>query len=201
MRCLLVHAHPDPESFSAALRERAVAALERAGHDVDVIDLYGTGYEPCLTEREHVDYHTIGLDHPDPVVADHIERLARAQVLVFVYPTWWSGLPAILEGWLERTLLPGVAFDLAPGDDGRRAVIGNLGQVARLVGITTYGSKRRDVLLLGDAGRRTITRAVRLLCPRRTRTTWLACHQLDTTSAQARRAFLDRVGSTLERLR
>ncbi len=204
MNCLVIHAHPDPESFNTAIRERAVAALERAGHQVDVIDLYGTGYDPAMSEREHVDYYTNGLDHPDATVAEHIEQLTRAQMLVFIYPTWWSGLPAIMKGWLDRTFLPEVAFTLgdpsADSADAKAEVRPNLTNGTRLVGITTYGSKRSDVALLGDAGRRTVTRTVRLVCAKRCRTTWLGLHQLDTTTAETRAAFLDRVEAKLAKI-
>ncbi|MGH1492582.1 MAG: NAD(P)H-dependent oxidoreductase [Acidimicrobiales bacterium] len=201
MRCLLIHAHPDPDSFSTALRERAVAALGRAGHEVDVIDLYELGYDPCLSETEHVDYYSIGLNHPDQMTADHIESLTRAEMLVFVYPTWWSGLPAIMKGWLDRTLLPDVAFTLTPGSDGNEVVRPNLTNIRRLVGITTYGSKRVEVAVLGDAGKRTITRTVRMVCAKRCRSTWLGLHALDTRSNEERTAFLDQVESKLAGIR
>ena len=197
VRCLVIHAHPDPESFSTRLRERAVAGLERADHHVDVIDLYGERYQPCMSAAEHVDYDTIGADHPDPVVRHHIGLVSAAEALVFIYPTWWSGVPAILKGWLERTFLPGVAFTLHPGADGKAVVGPNLQQVRRLVGITTYGSKRLEVRLLGDGGRRTVTRTVRVLCHPRCKTTWLSMHSLDTAGDPARFGFLDRVEATM----
>lgn len=196
-RCLVVHAHPNPESFNRALRDRAITALEQAGHIVDLIDLYDIGYRPSMSEREHVDYYTDGAAHPDPVVADHIERLTRADALVFIYPTWWSGVPAILKGWLDRTLLPDVAFTLEPGSDGKSVVTPNLDNITRLVGITTYGSKQLEVRLLGDAGRRTVTRTVRMVCARRCRTKWLALHQLDTRTDAERTAFLQHVEAAL----
>lgn len=204
MRCLVVHAHPDPRSFSGELCRRTVAGLTTAGHEIDVIDLYGDDYDPCMTADEHERYLRIGADggagHPDAVVRDHIERLQVADALVFVYPTWWSGLPAIMKGWLERTLLPGVAFTLTPaaaGVGGRTTVRANLGRVRRLIGVTTYGSRRLDVVALGDGGRRTISRTVRVLCHRRCRTAWLGLHSLDTASEQERMDFLDRVESTM----
>lgn len=196
-RCLVVHAHPNPESFNTAVRDRAVETLETAGHTVDLIDLYAIGYRPCMSEREHLDYYTDGTAHPDPVVANHIERLLAAEALIFIYPTWWSGLPAILKGWLDRTLLPEVAFTLEPGPDHRAVVSPNLHNITRLIGITTYGSKRLEVQLLGDAGRRTVTRTVRLVCARRCKSTWLALHQLDTRTETERVAFLDRVEAEL----
>lgn len=200
MNCLVVHAHPNPDSFNTALRDRATAALERAGHQVDVIDLYGIGYQPCMSEQEHIDYYDNGIEHPDRMVAEHIEQLQRADVAIFIYPTWWSGLPAILKGWLDRTLLPDVAFTLTPGTDGKAVVTPNLGNIRRLVGITTYGSKRSEVAFLGDAGRRTITRTVRLVCAKRCRTTWLGLHQLDTRSAEDRTVFLDQVEAKLTKV-
>ena len=191
MNCLIIHAHPDPDSFSAALRHRAEESLKGAGHQVEVIDLYGIGYRPAMSEQEHIDYYRNGLAHPDPLVAKHIEQLLAAEMLVFIYPTWWSGLPAIMKGWLDRTFLPDVAFTLDT------SVQANLTNVRRLVGITTCGSKRTDVALLGDAGRRTITRTVRLVCRKRCRTTWLGLHQLDTSTADDRTAFLDRIDAKL----
>ncbi len=201
MRCLVIHAHPDPESYSTALRERAVAGLQAGGHDVDVIDLYGLEFDPCLGEQEHIDYYSNGMNHPDPMVAEHITLLLAAEMLVFVYPTWWSGLPAILKGWLDRTLLPDVAFKLTADDDGNDVVRPNLDNVTRLVGITTYGSSRLDVALLGDAGRRTITRTVRLVCAKRCRTSWLGLHKLDGVAAEDRTDFLDRVEQELGAIR
>jgi len=75
-----------------------------------------------------------------------------------------------------------------------------LDNITRLVGITTYGSGRTEVRLLGDAGRRTVTRTVRLVCARRCRTTWLGLHRLDTSTDGQRARFLDRVDATLRGL-
>ena len=69
-----------------------------------------------------------------------VERYAgivkQAEALVFVYPTWWSTMPAILKGWLERVMVPGVGFVL----DEKQHVRRGLKQVRRIVGISTYGS-------------------------------------------------------------
>ncbi len=196
MRCLVVYAHPDPESFSAALRDAAVAGLTEAGHHVDVLDLYALGFDPCLGAEELEHYFTIGHDHP--TLGDHLDLLRRTEALVFVYPTWWSGLPAIMKGWLDRTFLPGVAFRL---DDRTNRIRPALGGVRHLVGLTTYGSPRWSVAAVGDAGRRTINRTVRIICSKRCKRTWLGFYQLDTARESDRAEFLDRVRHELAALR
>ncbi len=192
MRCLVVFAHPDPESFGRALLDATVAGLIEGGHHVDVLDLAALDFDPCLSEHELENYFTIGNDHPH--LADHIELVKTADALVFVYPTWWSGLPALAKGWLDRILLPGVAFSL---DERTQRIKPALNGVRHLVGVTTYGSPRWLVAALGDSGRRTIMRTVRLICPLRCRRTWLGIYQLDTSSEADRAAFLQRVQATM----
>jgi NAD(P)H dehydrogenase (quinone) len=191
---LVVYANPDPASFGAALRDAAVAGAEDAGHQVTVLDLYAIDFDPCLSSDEHRRYLDIAHDHPDPMVRDHIDHLRRADCLVFVYPTWWSGLPAVLKGWLERVLLPGVAFRL---DDRTRRVRPALTNIALLVGITTLGGPRWERLLVGDAGRRTVRRTVRAVAGWRCRTRWLSLYRLDDVAPEHRQAFLDRVRATM----
>jgi NAD(P)H dehydrogenase (quinone) len=193
VRVLLVHANPEPESFGAALRDAVVEGCRAGGHDVDVLDLYELGFDPCLSVDEHRRYDEIGRDHPDPLVRRHIDLVRRADALVFVYPTWWSGLPAILKGWLERVLLPEVAFVLDPRTN---RVKPGLRNVRRLVAVTTLGGPRWEGLVVGNAGRRTLTRSLRAITGARCRTTWLAMHRLDAATDDERRAFLDRVRAT-----
>jgi putative NADPH-quinone reductase len=192
MRCLIVVAHPLPDSFTHAAAARAEAALRAAGHHVDVIDLYATGYRAAMSADERHAYHG---DQPvlDPQVAEHIALLQAATALVFVYPTWWSSLPAILKGWLERTMVPGVGFRFDDSGKVRPA----LTHVRHIVGISTYGSRRLEVALVNDNGRRTISRALRLSTGVRTRCTWLACYGVDASTADERSAFLDRIERTL----
>jgi NAD(P)H dehydrogenase (quinone) len=196
MRALLVVAHPCVESFTHEAARRALVGLERAGHDVDVIDLYEQGYQAAMSLEERLAYET---DEPilDPMVADHVELLRRAQILVFVYPTWWSGLPAVLKGWFERTMVPGVGFTLDPRTN---KVKPGLRQVRRIVGISTWGSPRPYALLVNDNGRRVISRALRMSCGFRVRITWLGLYGIDRSDAADRTAFLDRVEARTARI-
>ncbi len=188
MQVVVVLAHPNSDSFSHAIAHRACVGLRGAGHEVHVLDLCAQGFRAAMSLDDHVAYHG---DHPaiDPMVADHGALVLRADALVFVYPTWWSSLPAILKGWLERVMVPGVAFVF--NDKGK--VRPGLTNVRRIVGISTYGSPRSYVRLINDNGRRTLTRALRLNTGLRTRTSWLGLYAIDSATAAQRSKFLDRV--------
>lgn len=182
MLAVVVVAHPAPDSFCRHLADRAVSGLRAGGHEVVVLDL--DGFSPVMTPAERAAYHG---DTPilDPLVAAHADVVGRAEALVFVYPTWWSGLPAVLKGWLERVLVPGVAF----GFDEAGKVRPGLTHVRLLVGISTYGSPRSSVRLVNDNGRRIITRALRMSCGWRTRTRWLGSYAIDTSGHERRADF------------
>ncbi|MEM1398973.1 MAG: NAD(P)H-dependent oxidoreductase, partial [Pseudomonadota bacterium] len=104
MRVLMVYCHPVPESFAAALRDVTLGALKKAGHEVELLDLYALGFDPVISAEEHRAYlNTTMENHP---LQDHAKLLAWCEALVFVYPTWWYGLPAMLKGWLDRVWTP-----------------------------------------------------------------------------------------------
>jgi putative NADPH-quinone reductase len=195
VRALLVVAHPVAESYGAALAQAAERGLRAAGHEVRVLDLYADGFDPVLSDRDWVAYYADGGDAlVDPALAPHAEAARWAEIYVFVYPTWWAGMPAIMKGWLERVLVPGVAFVL---DERTRKVTPALAHVRRVVGVTTYGSRRAYVHFIGDGGRRTVTRALRLVCGRGTRARWLALYGMDARTDADRHAFLARVEAAM----
>jgi NAD(P)H dehydrogenase (quinone) len=197
MRVLVVQAHPDQESLSGALFQAVRRGLGRAGHLVDVIDLYGDGFRAFMSADERRAYET---DQPiiDPQVQRYVDLLLAADALVFVYPTWNMGLPAILKAWIERVLLPGVAFSL---DQETNRVKGGLGHLRRLVGVSTYGLPRSAVFVTNDAGRRLITRGVRGMCSKvKCRTTWMGLYGLNRPDSAAITEFIGRVEREMAQL-
>ncbi len=188
MRAVVIVANPNSSSFSHAIAARLREGLEASGHDVIVHDLYAEGFRAAMSAEEREAYHG---DVPviDPLVIEHITDLRDAHTLVFVYPTWWSSLPAVLKGWLERVMVPGVGFVF----DERHKVRPGLTNVKRLVGIATYGSSWRSVKLINDNGRRTILRALRLSTSVRTRSTWLPLYGMDSLDPSDRERFLVKV--------
>ena len=149
MRALIVLAHPCHDGFAHAAARSAIAGLERAGHEADLIDLYADGFRSAMSFDERLVY-----DSDDPIcdeqVRDHIARLQAAQLLVFVYPTWWSGLPAVLKGWLERVMVPGVGFRF---DERTGKVRPGLQHVRRIVGpartdTATFGTENDEPVVI-----------------------------------------------------
>ena len=197
MFVVLVVSHPSADSYCHALATRAVVGLRAAGHEVTILDLHAAGFRVAMTAEERHAYHG---DSPilDPLVATHAALVQRAEALVFVYPTWWSGLPAMLKGWLERVMVPGVGFRF---DARTGKVRPGLGQVRHLVGISTYGSSRTSVRLVNDNGRRTITRALRMSCGLRARPHWLGLYGVDGSTDDERSAFAARVEREMAALR
>jgi putative NADPH-quinone reductase len=196
MNVLVVHAHPNPESFNHALFDTAVRALRAGGHRVTAVDLYAERFHAAMSRDEHRAYQG---DDPivDPRVAAYASAVREAEAMVFVYPTWWSGVPAILKGWLERVLVPGVGFVL---DERTGKVRPGLVRLRRIVGISTYGSRRSYVMAMTDGGRRVLTRALRMSAGWRTRATWLGLYSMDAADDAQRAVFLARVDAKLRSL-
>jgi NAD(P)H dehydrogenase (quinone) len=186
MRCLVVYCHPVPESFAAAVRDTAIAALSDSGHEVRLVDLYAEGFDPVVSadERRNMEHAPT-----DPKLAPHIDNLKWAQAILFVYPTWWYGLPAMLKGWLDRVWWTDVAFELPP--DGR--IVSLVSHIDRVGVITTCGTSWWISTLVGQPGRKTILRGVRALCATWTRTMFLALYEMDTSTPKSRAAFLEKV--------
>lgn len=194
MKTLLVHAHPNPESYNAALFKAAREALAEAGHELRVFDLYAEGFNPVMDRDERVAY----LDNPGFIearVQPHVDALRWAEHLVFVYPTWYYGPPAMLKGWLERVWLPGVAF-LPPARKGAITAPG-LRQVRALTVVTTGGAPWWWLQVIGNPGKRLFTRGLGALFAKRYRCTWLQLHSMNNVSLEDRQAFLARVRRAL----
>jgi putative NADPH-quinone reductase len=188
MRVLLVHCHPVPESFSHALRAAVQAGLARAGHHVDLLDLYAEGFAPALSTEERRRYHDLAANLAG--IEDHLARLKAADALVFVYPTWWYGLPAMLKGWLDRVWVPGATFSLPE----RGPIVGELKTITRIGAVTTFGAPWWFMrFYLGHPGRKLIARGLKILCAKGCRVTWLEIDRMDRRTRADLAAFRDRV--------
>ncbi len=177
MNILLIICHPASDSFQHSILEDLVGRLTRAGHVVRTFDLYAEGFDPVLG-LEGWRAHRRGETYRDDL-APHIEALREAEGLVFVYPTWWYGLPAMLKGWLDRVWRPGVAFAIEDGVFKTRY----LSWIRRFAAITTYGSPRLFIeRVVGDPARRQVVRGLALQLGRGARSCWRPIYNVDNRS-------------------
>lgn len=195
IRALVIHCHPDPASFAAGVRDQVLADLDHAGAETRCLDLYAVGFDPVLSRDDLACY-------ADPAqnrarIADEAADLAWCNTLIFVYPTWWYGLPAMLKGWLDRVLVPGLAFHLP--DDGGPIRPGLVG-IERLGVFTSGGAGWLLTRLIGAPGRRTLMRGTRPLCAPRCRRGYAMHYRMDRSTPQSRARHLRRVRRVLARL-
>lgn len=196
MRCLVVYCHPCPESFTAAVRDTVLAALTAGGHEVRLRDLHGEGFDPVMSAQERRRYHDAGIN--EAPVAGHLADLRWCEALVFVYPTWWYGQPAMLKGWLDRVWIPHATF--AMPEKGKP--IGPVLTDIRVIAVaTTLGSPNWWWRFMGEPGRRILLRGLRPLVARRCRTLWLALHRMDSATPAQRERHLERVRRAFAALR
>lgn len=124
MNILLIYAQNEASSFTASLMNIAQSVLGQAGHTIAMTDLYGIGFNPVA---EKYDFNTMSLDHYNYMyeqlhaskhdlaysvdIVDEIQKVKAADVVLFLFPLWWSAPPAILKGWFDRVLTMGTAWD------------------------------------------------------------------------------------------
>jgi NAD(P)H dehydrogenase (quinone) len=124
MKILYVYAHPEPKSFNAALKDTALAALKEKGNEVRLSDLYAMNFNPVLnaedfTERKKPDvfkpfFEAIqasknGAFAPD--IKEEMEKVKWADLLIFQFPIYFTAMPAVMKGWIDRVLAPGFGFN------------------------------------------------------------------------------------------
>jgi NAD(P)H dehydrogenase (quinone) len=197
VRTLIVYCHPNPASFSGALYAAAQESLKQRGHALRCIDLYAEGFEPVLSLQERLDY----LPQPKAVevkVQAHVDALRWCEHIVFVFPVWFYGPPAMLKGWLERVWLPGVAF-LPPPEKGKTAVPG-LQHIHRLTVITHGGSPWWWLKIMGDPCKKLFTRGLRAIMAKGCTSTYLQLHNMNNVSRAECEAFVSKVRRALEKM-
>lgn len=195
MKALVVYCHPKPTSFNHAIKELVVEKLKGKGVEYRLIDLYGDGFEPILSSEDLDMYLDVELNRTG--IEAHCEALAWCDTLIFVYPTWWYGLPAMLKGWLDRVFIPGLAFHMPSTDN--KDIGPGLGHITRLAAYTTGGASWWLTQLMGAPGKRTLLRGVRSCCAKTCRTSFAKHYLMDTSTDASRKAHLSKVAKKLDK--
>lgn len=142
MKISLILAHPNKNSFNHAIAQVVNDTLTRNGHEVCFHDLCEEQFDPILPSKETPRSATL-----PALVETHCAEIAEVEGIVIVHPNWWGQPPAILKGWIDRVIRPGIAYEFLEGDQGegipngllktQRAVVFNTGN--------TDLSRERDV--------------------------------------------------------
>ena len=193
MNVQVIYAHPVETSYCSTLRSTVIGALASGGHRVDELDLYREGFDPALSASERLNYHDTTCNTES--VSDYVDRLRAADGLVLVYPVWNFGFPAILKGYFDRVFLPGVSFVIEDG-----LVRPHQLNIRKVVAVTTYGGPRWRAFLMGDPPRRIVRRVLRLVMHRNASVNYLAHYDMNRSTPESRRRFIERVSSAVGRM-
>jgi putative NADPH-quinone reductase len=145
MNILVILGHPKKTSFCHAISETVLQALKEQGHEVLLHDLYEEKFDPVLHQ------HEIPKDAPvDAATRKHCNEIANADGIVIIHPNWWGQPPAILKGWIDRVIRPGVAYEFLVGDGGEGVPRGLLKAKAAIVFNTSNTDAKREKKIFGD---------------------------------------------------
>jgi NAD(P)H dehydrogenase (quinone) len=145
MNILIVLGHPSPASFNHALAESAAQTLRAAGHRITLHDLCTENFDPRLPAAEAPASAPL-----PPVIAAHCRDLQEADGIVIIHPNWWGQPPAILKGWIDRVVRPGIAYRFQERDSGDGIPVGLLQARSAIVFNTSNTPAARETAVFGD---------------------------------------------------
>jgi len=145
MHVLIVLAHPSETSFNHAIAHQTAETLRNTGHTVTMRDLYKEGFDPNLP------YEEIPRQADLPKNIDtYCNETAQADGIVIVHPNWWGMPPAIMKGWVDRVIRPGIAYEFKEDDSGEGVPVGLLKADTAIVFNTSNTSSERETIIFGD---------------------------------------------------
>lgn len=145
MKVSVILAHPSANSFNHAIAAVTVETLRRNEHDIRFHDLYDEQFDPLLRASE------IPRNASLPAEAQrHCAEIAEADGIIVIHPNWWGQPPAILKGWIDRVIRPGVAYEFLDGDEGEGIPNGLLKASCAIVFNTSNTGAERERATFGD---------------------------------------------------
>jgi len=138
MKTVIVYAHPYNRSYNHAIFENITRALEENQEEFEAIDLVADNFNPVMTSEDLRGYNK-GIAN-DELINEYQQKLNSADKLIFIFPIWWGGMPAIVKGFIDKVFLKDFAYKVESGK-----VIGLLSFLKKTFVITT-SSKTSNVL-------------------------------------------------------
>lgn len=115
LNVLVVYCHPSENSFTNIIKNSFIKGLEDAGHTYVISDLYKEGFNPVMSESEYIreGFYRLDMNVSQDVIREQ-ERINTSDVIVYIYPDFWTASPAMLEGWFQRVWTYGFAYGDSP---------------------------------------------------------------------------------------
>ncbi len=145
MNILVILGHPNKGSFNHAIANTVVETLSNNDHEVFFHDLYDENFDPVISSQEIAKGASL-----EKVIGEHCTEISKADGIVIVHPNWWGQPPAILKGWVDRVIRPGVAYEFKEGDNGEGIPVGLLKAETVLVFNTSNTPREREIQVFGD---------------------------------------------------
>ena len=149
MKTLIVYYHPREGSFCSAIRDAVTTGLHNGGHEHKIIDLSKEGFDPVMREKDLKAFVQAGregedgLDGVDPFVLRYMKKLRWAEHIVMIFPIWWMTMPAMVKGFIDKVIFPGVVYKM---EDGKLvSLLTGLKQVTIITTMNTPSDVYRDV--------------------------------------------------------
>jgi|SRR5258706_8240827 NAD(P)H dehydrogenase (quinone) len=189
MRVLVIFAHPKRESFCGAILTTVLEEFSSLGHDAEVLDLYAEEFNPVLSPLEFQSYETLVY----PGVQRYADQMRQSDGIVWIFPTWNYGLPAILKGYVDRIWRPNIAFRI---DQASKVHFDSLDNLRFFIVATTYGASWFANTLVGNPCKRVIASCLRRHFSSSSSFAWLALYGMDKPSPPRLQRFLGKVRRT-----
>lgn len=145
MKASIILAHPNEGSFNHAIADRVMQTLNQEGIPYFYHDLYKEKFDPILSFEEIPKGAAI-----DERLKNYCDELTQSDAIIIIHPNWWGQPPAILKGWVDRVIRPGVAYEFMEGDKGEGIPKGLLKAQTALVFNTSNTEEEREISAFGD---------------------------------------------------
>ena len=124
-KILIINGHPDPASYNHALADAYYQGLAKTGAEIMRINIAELQFNPNLEFGYRMRTEL------EPDLLDAIEKMKAADHLVWVFPMWWYGYPAVMKGFIDRTFLPGITYQPVAGSPFPKKLL--KGKTARII--------------------------------------------------------------------
>ncbi|QZT38878.1 NAD(P)H-dependent oxidoreductase [Halosquirtibacter xylanolyticus] len=195
MRILLVFNHPYEGSYCNAILDAVTRGLLLGGHEVDLIHLDKDKFNPVLTSQDLKAFRD--KQAIDPMVLNYKTKLKKADHVIFIFPIWWELMPAMMKGFVDKVIFPGVAYDYTNSNNTKMKPL--LMKLKGITLITTMNTPRILYhLFLGNAIKKALLRGTFWKIGYKN-LKWISFNMVKQTSNENREKWLRKIEKTINK--